>query len=137
MQPRDDNTPPGPNGLNKDSLLAQAEKEKNRPTLFNAHERAAYVKKCVDEVLFLKRSGKTQEEIKQLTGSFHEMYPTLFLKMFEPNFDFGNFQTMMGLLHRMGDNNLSQHQASVIVGQRMVDKYIKPVAKHVPKEGGI
>jgi hypothetical protein len=133
MQPRDDG-PPNPNGLNKDGLLAQAEKEKNRPTLFNAHERAAYVKKCVDEVLFLKRTGKTQEEIKQLTGSFHEMYPTLFLKMFEANFDFNNFQTMMGLLNRMGDKSLTQHQASVIVGQRMVDKYIKPVAKNVPKD---
>ncbi len=40
QQPRDDG-PPNQNGLNKDSLLAQAEKEKNRPTLFDAKERSA------------------------------------------------------------------------------------------------
>jgi hypothetical protein len=33
---------------------------------------------------------------------------------------------MLTLLNRMGDKQMSQHQASVIVGQRIADKYITP-----------
>ena len=36
-------------------------------------------------------------------------------------------KSMLALLDRMGQNSLSQHQASVIVGQRLAEKFIRPI----------
>ena len=33
---------------------------------------------------------------------------------------------MLSMLEKMGSSELSQHQASVIVGQRLYDNYVKP-----------
>jgi hypothetical protein len=40
--------------------------------------------------------------------------------------DNASFRTMLAMLDRMGSGDLTQHQASVIVGQRLHDTYIKP-----------
>ena len=56
---------------------------------------------------------------------FAEDYPTLFVKACEPGFDRQQLNVMIALLNRMGSGDLSQHQASMIVGQKMVEKYIK------------
>jgi hypothetical protein len=37
-----------------------------------------------------------------------------------------SLRTMISMLEKMGTGELSQHQASVIVGQRLHDKFIKP-----------
>jgi hypothetical protein len=41
-------------------------------------------------------------------------------------YDEAAVRTMLYMLEKMGTGELSQHQASVIVGQRLHDTYIKP-----------
>jgi len=120
MQPQ----PPG-DGFNKDSILEAAEEAKNAPTKFQAKERAQYVEDSVREAIRLRRLGKTQDEIREFMSRFAEDYPTLFQKATEPNFDENQLKVMLSLLNRMGSGQLTQHQASMIVGQRLVDKYVK------------
>jgi hypothetical protein len=43
-----------------------------------------------------------------------------------------SLKTMLVMLDRMGSGELSQHQASVIVGQRLADTYIKPSVETKP-----
>lgn len=117
--------PPDTNGFNKDSILEAAEEAKSQPTRFLAKERANYVEDRINEIMSLRRLGKTQDEIREVMSRFAEDYPTLFLKACEPSFDQQQLKVMLALLNRMSDGSLSQHQASMIVGQRLVDKYVK------------
>ena len=44
----------------------------------------------------------------------------------EGSFNLKDFQEQLQMLDKMGSGALSQHNASMIVGQRLVDKFIKP-----------
>jgi len=113
-------------GLSKDGVLAASEEAKNAPTLFQPKDRAVYVKKCVEDVMRLRALGQNDLQIKAALGSFVEQYPTLFQMAVQPGFDTRQLGTMLGLLNRMNDG-MSQHQASVIVGQKLMNDFIKPV----------
>ena len=113
-------------GLSKDGVLAASEEAKNAPTLFQPKDRAVYVKKCVEDVMRLRALGQNDIQIKAALGSFVEKYPTLFQMAVQPGFDVRQLGTMLGLLNRM-DGGMSQHQASVIVGQKLMNDFIKPV----------
>ena len=114
------------NGLNKDGVLAASEEAKNAPTLFRPKERAEYVKARVDEARRLRALGQNDEQIKAAMGSFVTQYPTLFqLAMSEP-FDERQFKIMLGMLERMA-GGMTQHEASVRIGQVLVDKYVMPL----------
>lgn len=121
--------PPPPTGqpnLDRRSILEAAEEAKNKPTTFAAKDRATYVEQQVKTIRSLVALHKTDSEIKEHVAEFAKEYPTLFEYSLKPNFDESNLRIMLGLLNRMGDKSMSQHQASVIVGQRMADRYIKP-----------
>jgi hypothetical protein len=92
-----------------------------------AKARAAFVRSQVEKVQELKAAGKSDIEIREAVSRFADDYPTLFKKLLandDPNDT--SLRTMLLMLDRMGSGELSQHQASVIVGQRLHDKYIKP-----------
>lgn len=111
--------------LSKDGVLAASEEAAKAPTLFNPRERAEYVKARVEEVLRLRALGQNDIQIKAALGSFVEQYPTLFQYACQPGFDTRQLGIMLGLLDRMG-GGMSQHQASVIVGQKLANDFIKP-----------
>lgn len=92
-----------------------------------AKARATYVKAQVERVKAMKGAGKSAEEIKAEVSRFAEDYPALFkMLMSSENFNEASLKTMLALLERMGTGEMSQHQASVVVGQRLHDVYIKP-----------
>lgn len=92
-----------------------------------AKARATYVKAQVEKVKAMKGAGKTTEEIKAEVSRFAEDYPALFkMLMSSENFNEASLKTMLALLERMGTGEMTQHQASVVVGQRLHDVYIKP-----------
>lgn len=114
-----------PPDASNESILDAVEEAKDAPTLFAPRERAAYVKERVYEVRRLRALGKNDIEIKAALGDFVEKYPQLFQMAVEPRFDERQFNLMLGLLDKMA-GGMSQHQASVIVGQSLVDKFVKP-----------
>ncbi len=92
-----------------------------------AKTRATYVREQVVKIRFLKGQGKSEFEIREQMERFVEDYPTLFRKVMDTNLeDQASLNIMLAMLEKMGKSELSQHQASVIVGQRLHDKYIKP-----------
>ena len=53
-------------------------------------------------------------------------YPTALKKACEPNFDLEKFKWMMNMQKSVQNNQISQHNASVEVGERLVDEHVKP-----------
>jgi hypothetical protein len=92
-----------------------------------AKARASYIRNNVDKIFAGKRIGKSNEEIEEDVARFAKDYPFLFKKvlaMESPNDP--NLRTMIAMLEGMGRGDLTQDQASGIVGQRLFDRYIKP-----------
>jgi hypothetical protein len=91
-----------------------------------AKTRASYVRDMTEKINTLRRQGSTLDTIKEATGTFSTQYPGLFKMILEDSYNDSSLRTMLALLDRMGSGQMSQHQASVVVGQRLHDIYIKP-----------
>lgn len=112
--------------LSKDGVLSAIEEAKNAPTLFSPRERSQYVRERVIEIRRLRILGQDDEQIKAALGSFVTQYPTLFQMAVEPHFDAHKLEFMLGVMEKMA-GGMTQHQAAVIVGQKLADAYVKPV----------
>lgn len=99
----------------------------NRPLDFQPKERAQYVRDCIVLVEKYQEDGLTTEQIKEKMPTFVKGYKNLFEMVTMPGgYNRQSLKTMLVMLDKMGSGELSQHQASVIVGQRLADTYIKP-----------
>jgi hypothetical protein len=104
--------------------IAEAEQA---PLNFMPKERAAYVRSMMGLIETLQSEGKTVEQIKERVPEFARDYENLFKAATSGEaFNKQNLKTMLALLDRMGEGQLSQHQASVIVGKKLADQYITP-----------
>ena len=104
--------------------IAEAE---STPLGFLPKERSLYVRSMVDTVNRLWAERKSIEEIQSTVPEFARDYKNLFEMLTKPGgYDKKSLQVMLTMLDQMGTGNLSQHQASVIVGQKLADTYIKP-----------
>ena len=120
-------TPPG--GLERMSDAERMAEAATRPLDFQPKERAKFVRDCIDLVERCLQNGMTVEEIKELKDmkSFVRDYKNLFEMVTRPGgYNKQSLKTMLAMLDRMSVGEVTQHQASVIVGQRLADTYIKP-----------
>jgi hypothetical protein len=97
----------------------------SRPLEFNPKERANYIRKCLKDIHSCIAEKKSTEEIRSQFQAFAELYPELFKKIVGGH-DLSPVQNMLVMLDSMGEGKLSQHQASVIVGKSLVDRYVTP-----------
>lgn len=70
-----------------------------------------------------------QNKIEYYSSLYHELfsaYPTALKKACEPNFDIDKFKWMMEMQKNVQNNLISQHNASIEVGERLVDEHVKP-----------
>jgi len=111
----------------RESLGSMTREAENRGLEYNPVERVANVRATIDHILRWKAQGKSRQEIEETLGSFCTEYPTLFLKVMEPTPDMNMLKSMLSLMDRMGSGSMNQHQASVIVGQRLAEKFIRPI----------
>lgn len=117
--------PPQDTGPTFQESLATAQ---TRGLDFPAAERASYVRAMVKRAIDYKTEGRGIAEIRGLLPEFVRDYPNLFeMVTQEEGYDRNNLQTMLAMLERMGQGNLNQHQATVIVGQRLAQKYFHSV----------
>jgi hypothetical protein len=96
-----------------------------------ARDRAKYIRDIVKRIEGYKRTGRSPSEIEALVPEFKRDYPKLYEAiLFPENFNTGFYEqslkVMLTLLDRMAANQFSQHEASIIVGQRGYDSYVKP-----------
>jgi len=122
--------PPKDTGPSIEEAIQDAQ---SRSLDFPAAERSLYIRTMVKRVQELQASGRTAYQIQQQVPEFHRDFPYLFEMITEhEDFDKASLQTMLTMLDRMGDNSLNHHQATVIVGQRLAKKYIRPGSSSPP-----
>jgi hypothetical protein len=119
-------------GFSPDSVRDAARIAENEPTRFPARERGIYLQDSIREIEKYQASGKSIDEIKTLMFGFAEAYPKLFDMVTRPSYDKAQVRTMLSMLDKMGTGELSQHQASVIVGQKLLNKYVTPSLRSNP-----
>ena len=103
------------------------EEAANRPLDFDPKVRAQYVRDCVKQVEVYQTEGLNYDEIKSKMPTFYQNYKNLFDMITNSRgYNKQDLKTMLAMLDRMGSGELTQHQASVIVGKRIADQYIKP-----------
>ena len=104
--------------------IAEAE---SAPLGFLPKERAAFVRSMVGTIANLREQGKSVEQIQEQFPEFAREYKNLFETITSPSgYDKQNLKVMLAMLDRIGDGQLTQHQASVIVGKKLADQYITP-----------
>jgi hypothetical protein len=114
-------------GLDPDGIQAAAAEAATRETTFLAKERAEYVRAMVKRTEAYKKDGMTLDQIKERLPEFSRDYPNLLeMVLSDEVYHKQTLTTMLAMLDRMGEGSLSQHQASVIVGQRLVQTFVKP-----------
>jgi hypothetical protein len=113
-----------PERKNIREAIAEAE---TAPLGFLPKERSLFVRTMVDTISNLYSQGKPVDEIQQLYPEFARDYKNLFEAITSPSgYDKQNLKVMLAMLERMGNGQLSQHQASVIIGKKLADQYITP-----------
>ncbi len=119
--PRPRQGPPVDNGPTFQESLAEAE---HRGLDFPAAERATYVRAMVTRVREMQAAGRSLPQIQELLPEFVRDYPQLFkLLTDEENPDMSSLNVMLAMLERMGRGDMTHHQASVVVGQRLLAKF--------------
>ncbi len=114
--------------IDRKSLKESIQEAENTPIKFNAEERATYIRTNIDKIRELKISGADEKQIFTDFSQFAEQYPRLF-KCIMDGEDNTTLLTMLNLMDKMADGSMSQHQASVIVGKELANKYITPIIK--------
>ena len=103
---------------------ATAEAE-SRSIEYDPAARAQYIRSMLRDIALWMSQGDSEEAIRQRAPDFVEGYPELFKKIIHHQ-DLSPIQNMLTMLDRMAEGRLSQHQASVVVGKKLVDRYVTP-----------
>lgn len=114
-----------PQRVDKQSVEDAAREASERPLDFNPAERATIIRTMVRDLVPLVHQGKLEAELKAAFPEYAERYPELFKKIVTKQ-DLTPLNTMIAMLDKMASGNISQHEASIIVGQRLVDRFVKP-----------
>jgi hypothetical protein len=114
-------------GVDKQSIEEATREAEAKPLGFAPGARANYVRDMIRDMTALVNAGKTEAEIKAVPPleTFSKDYPELFKKVLQKQ-DLSHLGIMLNALDKMESGSLSQHQASILVGQRLVDKFVKP-----------
>jgi hypothetical protein len=114
-----------PPPVNRQSINEATEEAQTRPLDFDPNVRARFIRQMLNDMSKYMSQGLSEDEIREKAPEFADRYPELFKKIIN-NEDLSPIQSMLAMLDKMGDGTLSQHNASMIVGQRLVDRFIKP-----------
>jgi hypothetical protein len=100
-----------------------------------AKDRARFVRESIAAVETLQREGKTPAQIEAAVPTFKRDYDKLYEMIMRPGgYHKQSLTTMLAMLDRMGSGQLTQHGASVIVGQRIYESFVKPQVDSIPPQ---
>jgi hypothetical protein len=117
-----DNRPPP---LDRQSIEEATTEAEARSLEYDPNVRARYIREMLRDIALWMAEGLPEDTIRQKVPDFIEKYPELFKKIINKQ-DLSPVQSMLAMLDRMGEGNISQHQASVIIGKKLVDRYVTP-----------
>jgi hypothetical protein len=115
------------NQLDRESIEEATRRAQAEPLSFNPGERVTYVKSMIAVTEGYMQQGMSIDNIKTRLPEFVEDYKHLFEMITAPSgYDKKSLEIMMAMLGHMKTGKLSQHDASVIVGKRLYEKFGKP-----------
>jgi hypothetical protein len=112
----------------KQSISEATAEAEARPLEFDPNARSRYIRQMLQDIALWMSQSDSEEIIRARVPDFIEKYPELFKKIINKS-DLSPIQSMLAMLDRMGDGSISQHQASVVVGKKLVDKFVTPQLK--------
>lgn len=114
--------------LHRQSIEDATVEAESRPLDYHPSERAKYIREMLTDITGWMNQGETKEMITARVPYFVEIYPELFKKIITKQ-DLAPVFSMLSMLDEMAKGQLSQHQASIQVGQQLVDRYVTPQLK--------
>ena len=96
----------------------------SRPLDFDAKERTEFLKTAFTQVMELQNTGASVAEIRTAVPILAERFPELFKKITTPGADLTPLHQMMNMLQKIGDGEVSHHNASIKIGAELASKYI-------------
>ena len=118
------------NPLDPETIQSASHEAATRKLDFRPEERLKYVQSMIQRVFEYQQAGRTIAQIKTLLPEFVEEYRHLFEMITQPEgYDKNQLHSMLTLLGKMSSGKISQHQASMLVGQQLLGKYHKGPAK--------
>jgi hypothetical protein len=113
--------------VDSNSVKKLSEKAAVEPTRFNATERSKFIKDHINKITKMIQTSYKIEDIKSVFPEFCEMYPNILEMITRPNgYDKRSLDMMIIMLEKMGEGVKSQHEASIHVGQHLLNSYVKP-----------
>ena len=90
------------------------------------------IKRIVKEINYKKKRTKKnlvdfETEMKEAHSHFAEHYPEIFKAVIAGTLDMNMFKYMLSMLRQMENGAINERNASIAVGQVLVDKYVKPL----------
>jgi hypothetical protein len=114
-------------GVDPTSVKKLSEKAATEPTRFNATERSAFIRDHIDKVSKMINDRHSLEDVKAVFPEFCEQYPNILEMITRPEgYDRRSLNLMVSMLEKMGQGKASQHEASIQVGQHLLNAYVKP-----------
>jgi hemerythrin-like domain-containing protein len=111
--------------IERQSYDQAAAEASTRSLTFDPNVRARFIREMLNTIPHWIAQGLTDEQIREKVPEFAEKYPELFSKIIQKE-DLSPIQSMLAMLDRMGEGNITQHQASIIIGKKLVDKFVNP-----------
>ena len=112
--------------LDANSVSAQAAIAAKEPTKFDPAERNSFIRSHITQITRMVQNKYGVDEIKGAFPDFCEQYPSLLEMLTRPGgYDENSLAMMMTMLSKMS-SKMTQHEASIKVGQHLIDAYVKP-----------
>jgi len=114
-------------GMDPTSVKQLSEKAATEPTRFNATERSAFIKDNIMKISKMLQDKHSLDDVKAVFPEFCEQYPNMLEMITRPEgYDHMSLNLMIRMLEKMGAGAASQHEASIQVGQHLLNAYVKP-----------
>jgi hypothetical protein len=111
--------------IERQSYQDAAAEASSRSLDFDPNVRARFIREMLNDIPRWMAQGLTEEQIREKVPEFAIKYPELFTKIIQKQ-DLSPIQSMLAMLDKIGQGNISQHQASIIIGKKLVDKFVNP-----------
>jgi hypothetical protein len=112
-----------PQQLDRRSVTESMAEAANRPLDYDPASRAQFIRRSVQSIQSMIDLEATQPEIFAAHETFANQYPELFKKLIAGE-DITQLQSMLHMLDQMATGSLNQHQASMIIGTRLAERYL-------------
>jgi hypothetical protein len=90
-----------------------------------AKDRSVFIRENIKIVEKLRDEGKSFDEMKEAASDFANNFPHLFIMVSSKDgYDSNTLELMLSMIDKMGSSKISQHDASVKVGEVLMKNHM-------------